>query len=66
MLPVQVTAAIAKQLATLNTNARYLHRGVVDFAEEVAATLPPELSVPPVCWCTQAQGPQQPSPCSGS
>lgn len=47
-MQAQVVAAIAKQLATLNTNVRYLHRGVVDFAEEIAKLLPPELCVRPL------------------
>lgn len=41
----QVTAAIAMQLATLNTNARYLHEGLVSYAEALTATFPEELSV---------------------
>lgn len=41
----QVTAAIAMQLATLNTNARYLHEGLVSYAEALTATFPDELSV---------------------
>jgi 4-aminobutyrate aminotransferase-like enzyme/Ser/Thr protein kinase RdoA (MazF antagonist) len=38
-----VTAAIAEQTATLNTNTRYLHHAVVELAERLAGTLPPEL-----------------------
>ena len=41
----QVTAAIALQLATLNTNARYLHEGLSSYAEALTATFPEELSV---------------------
>ncbi|BDA49941.1 Ethanolamine-phosphate phospho-lyase [Coccomyxa sp. Obi] len=41
----KVTAAIAMQLATLNTNARYLHEGLVSYAEALTATFPEELSV---------------------
>lgn len=42
---MQVTAAIALQLATLNTNARYLHEGLVTYAVALTQTFPPELSV---------------------
>ena len=38
-----VVAAIASQAATLNTHTRYLQEGIVDYAEQVLATLPPEL-----------------------
>ncbi|EIE23028.1 PLP-dependent transferase [Coccomyxa subellipsoidea C-169] len=41
----KVTAAIALQLATLNTNARYLHEGLSSYAEALTATFPEELSV---------------------
>ena len=41
----QVVAAISKQLATLNTNARYLHEGLCTYAEELTATFPEPLSV---------------------
>jgi 4-aminobutyrate aminotransferase-like enzyme len=40
-----VVSAIQRQAAVLNTNSRYLHNEVVAFAEELVATLPPELSV---------------------
>ncbi|TAE58323.1 MAG: aminotransferase class III-fold pyridoxal phosphate-dependent enzyme, partial [Bacteroidetes bacterium] len=33
------------QMAVLNTNTRYLHPAILDFTEELLATLPPELSV---------------------
>jgi 4-aminobutyrate aminotransferase-like enzyme/Ser/Thr protein kinase RdoA (MazF antagonist) len=39
----RVVAAIARQAATLNTNTRYLHEHVVELAERLVATLPPEL-----------------------
>lgn len=39
----QVVEAIARQAATLNTHTRYLHEGVLDYAERLLATLPPEV-----------------------
>jgi len=36
----RVVAAIAKQAATLNTHTRYLQAGIVEYAEQVLATLP--------------------------
>lgn len=39
----RVTAAIAAQAATLNTHTRYLSEGIVDYAEDLLSTLPPEL-----------------------
>lgn len=41
----RVVRAAQRQMALLNTNTRYLHENVVRFAEELASTLPPELSV---------------------
>ncbi|MGP4017698.1 aminotransferase class III-fold pyridoxal phosphate-dependent enzyme [Saccharopolyspora sp. 5N708] len=38
-----VTNAVSRQLAALNTHSRYLHAGVVDLAERILATMPPEL-----------------------
>jgi 4-aminobutyrate aminotransferase-like enzyme len=38
-----VVAVLAKQAATLNTHTRYLHEGVLDYAEALLATLPKEL-----------------------
>ncbi|MFN0113309.1 MAG: aspartate aminotransferase family protein [Paracoccaceae bacterium] len=35
----KVVAAIARQAATLNTNTRYLHEGILDYAERLTATL---------------------------
>lgn len=40
-----VVRAMQKQIATLNTNTRYLHGAIVDYAEALTATLPPKLSV---------------------
>lgn len=33
------------QMAVLNTNTRYLHRNILELAEELLQTLPPEISV---------------------
>jgi 4-aminobutyrate aminotransferase-like enzyme/Ser/Thr protein kinase RdoA (MazF antagonist) len=41
----RVVAAAAVQQAMLNTNTRYLHEAVVEYAERLAATLPDPLSV---------------------
>lgn len=41
----RVVAAAAAQQAVLNTNTRYLHQNVVDYAQRLAATLPDPLSV---------------------
>lgn len=41
----QVVQAIATQLATLNTNSRYLHSGMCTYAEELTVTFPDPLSV---------------------
>ncbi|WP_405232463.1 aminotransferase class III-fold pyridoxal phosphate-dependent enzyme [Lentisalinibacter salinarum] len=40
-----VTEAIARQSRTLNTNTRYLHEHILDYAERLGARLPGELSV---------------------
>jgi len=40
-----VVAAIARQAALLNTNTRYLHRTILDYAERLAATFPDPLRV---------------------
>ena len=40
-----VVEAIARQAAVLNTNTRYLHRTILDYAERLAATFPDPLSV---------------------
>jgi 4-aminobutyrate aminotransferase-like enzyme len=39
-----VVDAIARQAATLNTHTRYLHEGIVSYAERLVATLPDALS----------------------
>jgi 4-aminobutyrate aminotransferase-like enzyme len=41
----RVVAAGARQMALLNTNTRYLHRSVIDYARALAATLPDPLHV---------------------
>ena len=38
-----VVQAIARQAAVLNTHTRYLHETVLDFAEKLLATFPPEI-----------------------
>ena len=35
--------AIARQAAVLNTHTRYLHETVLDYAEKLLATFPPEI-----------------------
>ena len=40
----RVVAAVAGQLGELNVHSRYLHRGVIDYAERLIATLPSDLS----------------------
>jgi 4-aminobutyrate aminotransferase-like enzyme/Ser/Thr protein kinase RdoA (MazF antagonist) len=40
-----VVAALARQAALLNTNTRYLHRTILEYAERLAATFPDPLSV---------------------
>jgi 4-aminobutyrate aminotransferase-like enzyme/Ser/Thr protein kinase RdoA (MazF antagonist) len=39
----RVAEAIGRQAATLNTNTRYLHAAVVELAERISASMPPEL-----------------------
>ncbi|MDD0837805.1 aspartate aminotransferase family protein [Curvibacter sp. HBC61] len=39
----QVVQALTRQAATLNTHTRYLHAGVLDYAERLLARLPREL-----------------------
>ncbi|MBS1485979.1 MAG: aminotransferase class III-fold pyridoxal phosphate-dependent enzyme [Bacteroidetes bacterium] len=41
----RVVAAGQRQMAVLNTNTRYLHDNLVKFADELLATMPPELNV---------------------
>ena len=38
-----VTQAVSRQLATVNTHNRYLHPGIIELAERLLATMPPEL-----------------------
>jgi 4-aminobutyrate aminotransferase-like enzyme len=38
-----VVDAVTKQLSTLNTHTRYLHRGIVDYSERLLATMPKEI-----------------------
>lgn len=42
-----VVEAIRRQAGILNTNTRYLHEGIVSYAEGLVATLPDRLEV---CW----------------
>ena len=39
-----VVEALAKQAGVLNTHTRYLHTGILDYAERLLATMPPELA----------------------
>lgn len=39
----RVTAAIAEQAALVNTHTRYLHEGLIDYAELLLASFPPAL-----------------------
>ncbi len=41
----KVTATAKRQLEVLNTNTRYLHENIVNYAEALLATFPEELSV---------------------
>ncbi|MFK4822576.1 aminotransferase class III-fold pyridoxal phosphate-dependent enzyme [Ochrobactrum quorumnocens] len=41
----EVVEAIARQAAVLNTNTRYLHDNIVEYAERLTATLPEGLTV---------------------
>ena len=41
----KVVAAGQKQMAKLNTNTRFLHDNIVDYAEKLLATMPEKLSV---------------------
>ncbi|RQN38322.1 aspartate aminotransferase family protein [Paraburkholderia tropica] len=40
----RVVSAIAEQASKLNTHTRYLHELILDYAEQLVATFPPELS----------------------
>jgi 4-aminobutyrate aminotransferase-like enzyme len=51
----RVVEALGRQAATLNTHTRYLHEGIVSYAERLAATLPEPLGVCMfVCTGTEA------------
>jgi 4-aminobutyrate aminotransferase-like enzyme len=39
----EVVEAIARQASVLNTHTRYLHEGILNYAERLLATMPPEL-----------------------
>ncbi len=39
----EVVEAIARQASVLNTHTRYLHEGILDYAERLLATMPSEL-----------------------
>ncbi|HTR16664.1 MAG TPA: aspartate aminotransferase family protein [Acetobacteraceae bacterium] len=39
-----VVAALSRQAATLNTHTRYLHEGILDYAEKLLGYFPPALS----------------------
>lgn len=41
----KVVKAAKRQIEVLNTNTRYLHQNIVDYAEQLLATFPPELCV---------------------
>jgi len=38
-----VVDAVTRQMSTLNTHTRYLHRGIVDYSERLLATMPEEI-----------------------
>ncbi|WP_206617361.1 aspartate aminotransferase family protein [Pseudomonas alkylphenolica] len=40
----RVVEALSRQAAALNTHTRYLHEGVLDYAEKLLATMPAQLS----------------------
>ncbi len=41
----RVVEAVARQMAVLNTNTRYLHESILVYAERLSALMPPPLSV---------------------
>lgn len=41
----RIVEAVTRQLALLNTNTRYLHDTVLEYAERLTALMPPELAV---------------------
>lgn len=47
----KVVQAMQKQISILNTNTRYLHDKMVEYAEKLKATLPPKLKV---CYFTNS------------
>lgn len=49
-----VVEAIAKQAATLNTHTRYLHEGILDYAERLTATFDDSLNTALLC-CTGSE-----------
>lgn len=46
-----VVKRMQKQIAVLNTNSRYLHDNIIEYASRLTATLPPSLSV---CYFTNS------------
>ena len=50
----RVVDAICRQAATLNTHTRYLHDNILDCAERLTGTLPPELDTAMFC-CTGSE-----------
>jgi 4-aminobutyrate aminotransferase-like enzyme len=38
-----VVEAVTRQMSTLNTHTRYLHRGIVDYSERLLGTMPDEI-----------------------
>jgi 4-aminobutyrate aminotransferase-like enzyme len=44
----KVTAAVSRQLSTINTNARYLHNTMGQYTKALLSTFPPQLEV---CIC---------------
>ncbi|MEP6846254.1 MAG: aminotransferase class III-fold pyridoxal phosphate-dependent enzyme, partial [Panacibacter sp.] len=46
-----VVKRMQKQLATLNTNSRYLHDNIIEYAKRLTSTLPPSLCV---CYFTNS------------
>ncbi len=41
----RIVRAMTRQMATLNTNTRYLHNSILQYAERLSATMPESLSV---------------------
>lgn len=50
----RVVDAISRQAATLNVHTRYLHDGVIDYAERLTATFAPELDMA-IFTCTGSE-----------